>query len=190
VDLEQDQTDELFAGLESSLNGFSKPPVQRLSYSHEALIDLIVQNPFADGLWLSAKTGYTRCWLSTIMASDAFQAKLAERRAEVINPALRTTLEEQARGLFSRSMEVLRAKFDQPPSTIPDALALGMFNSSAKALGYGARPQPEKPPDDVAAQLVKHADNLVSLLRREKSKVIDAEDADEGPETPQITQSS
>ena len=42
------------------------------------------------------------------------------------------TLEEQARGLFARSMEVLREKFDQPSKLIPAHLALQTFAQSGK----------------------------------------------------------
>jgi hypothetical protein len=148
----------------------SGEPIKRIRYSHEAIIDLIIQNPFCDGLWLSLKTGYTRSWLSTIMATDMFQAKLAERREKIVDPTLRVSLEEQAKGIFARSMEVLREKFNRPAENISDQLALQGFSATARALGYGARYEPPAPKDDTAAALVKHADNLVALLRREKTR--------------------
>jgi hypothetical protein len=141
-----------------------------LNYSHEALADLIIANPFCDGLWLSLKTGYSRSWLSTIMASDAFQSKLAERREAIVDPTLRLTLEEQAKGLFARSIEVLRHKFDGASENIPDQLAIQTFSATARALGYGNRPEPDKQRDEVTDHLIRHADNLVTLLRREKSR--------------------
>jgi hypothetical protein len=147
-----------------------RPPVKRMRYSHEALADLIISNPFCDGLWLSLKTGYSRSWLSTIMASDAFQAKLAERREKVVDPTLRLTLEEQAKGLFARSIEVLRHKFDGASENIPDQLAIQTFSATARALGYGNRPEPQSNRDEVTDHLIRHADNLVTLLRREKAR--------------------
>lgn len=150
-------------------------PIQRMRPSHKELIDLIIAHPFCDGLWLSAHTGYTRSWLSTLMASDLFQAELAARREQIIDPMMKATLEEQARGLFARSIEVLREKFDQPARLISDQLALQGFSATARALGYGNRVEPTAKTDETEMALVKHADNLVALLRREKSRLRDEE---------------
>lgn len=161
--------------LKEAASQTGEAPVQRMRPSHREILDLIIQNPFCDGLWLSARTGYTRSWLSTLMASDLFQAELAARREEIIDPILRTTLEEQARGLFQRSIEVLREKFDQPAATISDQLALQGFSATARALGYGNRIESPSRTEETEMALVKHADNLVALLRREKNRVREEE---------------
>jgi hypothetical protein len=103
------------------------------------------------------------------MATDSFQAALAARREEIVDPVVRATAEEQCRGLYMRSLEILREKMAADAENIPDNLALSVFRDSGKLLGYGARP-PEPPPtrETVAESLVKHADNLVALLRKER----------------------
>lgn len=151
-----------------------------LHYSHEAMIDLIIANPGIHQNTLARTFGYSASWISTVMATDSFQSMLAARREEIIDPILKSTLEEQARGLYLRSMEVLREKMNADAENIPDNLALALFKESGKLLGYGARPPEPVDRDTVAEQLVKHADNLVGLLRskRREAETIDVETSD------------
>jgi hypothetical protein len=156
----------------------AEPLKRGLNYSHSAMIDAILANPWIHQNQLAAMFGYSASWISTIMATDAFQAKLAERKDALVDPRLRATIEEQVKGLFGRSMEILREKLAVPAANVPDQLAIQTFSQSARALGYGARPEP-KVEVNITNQIETHADNLVQLLRREKAKVeeepIDAE---------------
>jgi hypothetical protein len=119
------------------------------------------------------------------MATDAFQAALAARREEIVDPVMRASAEEQTRGLYLRSLEILREKLAADSDHVADNLALNVFRDSGKLLGYGARP-PEltQPRETVAESLVKHADNLVALLRKERKvaegDVIDGQITGEG----------
>jgi len=112
--------------------------IAKTSYSHEAMADLILANPAIDQNELAAHFGYSASWVSNVISSDSFQAYLAERKAEIIDPILRGAVEEAFKGLVLRSMDILRKKLDANPS---DALAVKVFESSTRALGYGARPQ-------------------------------------------------
>jgi len=141
-----------------------------LNYSHEAMLDFIIANPFAGGEELSKHFGYSRSWISTVLCSDAFQSRLAERREQLVDPQLRMTLEEQARGLFARSMEVLREKFDQPSKLIPYQLALQTFAQSARALGYGVR-ETRVSVSETHVHLEELGNNLVNLLRRRRTEI-------------------
>ena len=55
---------------------------RRVKYSHDAMIDLIIASPGIQQNTLAIHFGYTVGWISTIMQSDAFQAKLAARKDE------------------------------------------------------------------------------------------------------------
>jgi len=146
-------------------------PLKRgINYSHTAMIDLIIQHPGISQNEIARFFGYTAAWISTIMGTDAFQTALAARREQIVDPTLRATLEEQARGLWLRSMEVLREKMNCDAANIPDQLALQTFAQSARALGYGARPPPSTEPVNLSEKLIDHADNLVRLLRRERKR--------------------
>ena len=112
--------------------------VQKTNYSHEAMADLILSNPAIDQNDIAAHFGYTPGWVSQVISSDAFQAFIADRRAEIIDPVLRGAAEEAFKGLVMQSLAVLRRKLDVNPS---DQFALEVFKNSTRALGYGARPQ-------------------------------------------------
>jgi hypothetical protein len=115
--------------------GGAKPPKMR--YSHDAMVDMIIANPHMTQNQLAAAFGYTPAWVSTIMSSDAFKAKLQNRKEEVVDPALLMTIEEKFKGLTERSLAVLTEKLSQPAQMIPDNLALRAAELGAKALGVG-----------------------------------------------------
>lgn len=111
--------------------------IQKVHYSHDAMIDLIIESPWVSQNELAAHFGYTAGWVSQVIAADAFQARLAERKNELVDPAIRATIEERFKALVIQSFEVLKRKLEAP--RVSDELALGAMNGAAKALGYGAR---------------------------------------------------
>lgn len=121
----------------SNRAGAGVPRLERVSYTHDAMIDLVLQNPMISQNEIAAHFGYTASWVSIIFNSDAFQARLAARKEEIVDPLVRGKVEEAIKGLVSRSVEILRDKLDGP-NTNTD-LALEVFKASTKAAGYGAR---------------------------------------------------
>lgn len=116
-----------------------KNAIQRVRYTHDAMIDMIVGNPWVSQGELARNFGFTQGWVSQVIASDAFQARLAMRKNELIDPTIRATIEERFKGLIARSIEILQQKLEQPVSLISDELALKALEISAKAAGYGAK---------------------------------------------------
>jgi len=110
--------------------------IAKTGYSHEAMAELILANPAIDQNEIAAFFGYTPGWVSQIIASDAFQAYLGERKDQILDPVLRGAVEESFKGLVLQSIARLRQKLDSNPS---DQLVLEVFKNSARALGYGAR---------------------------------------------------
>jgi hypothetical protein len=115
-----------------------KNAIARISYSHDAMIDLILANPQMQQAEIAARFGYTQGWVSRIIGSDAFQARLAERKEEVINPEIRQNFEERLKGAALQSLDVITKKLEATQN--PD-LAVKVLDISTKALGFGARPQ-------------------------------------------------
>lgn len=113
--------------------------IAKVSYSHDAMIDMIVGNPWINQGELARNFGYTEGWVSQVIASDAFQARLEQRKNELINPAIRATIEERFKGLVARSIEILMRKLDAPTGQISDELALKALEVASKAAGYGAK---------------------------------------------------
>ena len=153
--------------------GGARPP--RLRYTHEAMVDLIIAEPWISQDQIAARFGYSASWVSTIICSDAFQAKLSERRGEIIDPELRSNFELQLKGLMSRSLEILRSKLEAPVAQIPDQLALRTLELSTKALGYGARDQ-VKVQVNVENHLDGLGENLVNLLRTKRQEALEHQD--------------
>lgn len=120
------------------VTGLQKNEIAKTSYSHEAMIDLILANPAIDQNQLASHFGYTPSWVSIVISSDAFQAALGEKRAQIIDPILRGAIEESFKGLVLRSIEIVRKKLD---ADVHIDTALEVLKTSSKALGYGARPQ-------------------------------------------------
>jgi hypothetical protein len=100
------------------------------------MIDVIIAQPTITQNQLASQFGRTPGWISRIMGSDAFQAALAKRKEEIVDPFLTATVEERFRGLAIQSLDVLSEKLAATSNT---DLALKSLDISVKALGFGAR---------------------------------------------------
>lgn len=112
--------------------------IQRVSYTHDAMIDLILREPMIKQGTIAQYFGYTEGWVSRVMGSDAFQARLASRKEELVNPEIRQTFEERLKGLANQSLQVIQDKLE---ATKSPELAIKALQLSTTALGFGARPQ-------------------------------------------------
>lgn len=115
---------------------FSGNRLQKVRYSHEAMIDVILTNPTMTQDELAKQFGKSRGWISIVMGSDAFQGALAKRRDDVTNPELIATIEERFRGVVQQSLQIISEKLDLTKNT---DLALKALDIGSKALGFGAR---------------------------------------------------
>lgn len=118
-------------GTESAANALA-----RVKYSHDGMIDLILANPAISQNDLARHFGYTAAWVSRVVNSDAFNARLAERKTEVIDPSLVLSIEEKLKAVASKSLDVVLEKLHVAPT--PD-FALKAMEIATKAAGYGAR---------------------------------------------------
>lgn len=144
--------------------------LKRCSYTHDAMIDLILAHPEMTQGAIAAHFGYTEGWISSILASDAFQNKMAARREEIIDPDLKATIEERFRALVIQSLKVLQAKLTAPQ--VSDAVALRAAELGAKALGVGGHKPPAAPQTD---RLEKLAERLIALQSNVRERVINGQ---------------
>lgn len=154
-----------------------RQPIQKLRYSHKAMIDVLIAEPWISQNELAARFGRTPSWISTIMASDAFQVGLAERTEEIVDPVLKLKAEERFRGLMMRSIDILNEKLAVHHTAVPDQLALRTLELSSRAAGYGARAETNINVN-VTQQIEDAGDQLVHLLRRKKAEVLEGEFTD------------
>ena len=121
---------------------FSGNRLKRVHYSHEAMIDVIIAEPTITQNELAKRFERSVPWVSIIMGSDAFQAALAKRRDDLLDPFLVATVEERFRGLAQQSLQVISEKLEKTQNT---DLAIKALEISSKALGFGARSAPQGP---------------------------------------------
>lgn len=147
-----------------------KQPIAKLGYSHEAMINLLVakqgkisQNELAEIF------GYSPSWISQVMSSDAFQARLAERTTQLVDPSIREEVERSLQQVMKASLEILQEKLRQPK--VSDQLVISSLNVASKALGFGAREATVATQVNVDVHLEDLGGRLVNLLQRKKTEV-------------------
>lgn len=79
----------------------------KLNYTHDAMIDLILQEPTVTAEELAQVFGYSAGWVSRILASDSFSARLAQRRHELIDPLIAQSVNERVAGITIRSLDII-----------------------------------------------------------------------------------
>ncbi len=133
------------APLPASLANFVAKPeekkqaIAKIRYSHDAMIDQIVANPWVSQGELAQMFGYTEGWVSQVIASDAFQGRLAERKDALIDPTIRATLEERFKAMANSSLQILLSRLNDPNNKVSDETALKAAEIAAKALGMGVK---------------------------------------------------
>lgn len=111
------------------------PPANFLN-AHNCIIDQLLIDPSITTKSLALKTGYTRGWLSRVMQSDAFQAKLAERSKALVDPIVMAKIEERLKGITNTALEILEEKLENTQSA---DLALSVLAVTTKSLGMGQK---------------------------------------------------
>jgi hypothetical protein len=108
----------------------TKQRIDKLSYTHEAMIDLIIAEPTASAIELAEVFGYSAGWISRIVASDAFQSRLAERKARLTDPVIAHTLDERLRGVAIHSIALIQEKLTAEESADYAIDALGLATTA------------------------------------------------------------
>lgn len=173
--------------------------IGRVSYTHDAMIDLIITNPAISQNAIAKHFGYSPAWVSRVFNSDAFQARLAVRKSDIIDPTIVLSMDEKLRALADQSLDILATKMALTQSA---EMAFKALELSTKSLGYGARAQnvnlqqnfvvamPDKA-QDAAAWASKHAGGVLSAGQGrvpaqvvEDAKIIQPQDV--APQSPEL----
>lgn len=113
----------------------SKKPDLRLKYTHEAMIDLIIAEPTVTNKELAQIFDYSESWISHIRRSDSFEARIAERKALLIDPAIRRSVEDRLAGITVSAIDRIQKVLDGPDASASFALdALGVAATGLKGL--------------------------------------------------------
>ena len=110
--------------------------IQKVSITHDAIIDFVIANPASTYREIASVFGYTPEGIGIIVRSDAFKARLQARKGELVDPLIQQSVEERLSGLAHASLDILQRKL----STSDDPkLALAALDAATKANQYGAR---------------------------------------------------
>ena len=161
---------DLLDELNAEIAAAPKQAIAKVSYTHDGMIDTIIANPMISQGQLAAHYGYSQSWICQVMASDAFQARMATRREEVLDPVIRASVEERFKALVIRSQEILLEKLALPAQQVPDNLVLRTVEVASRALGYGAK-QEAQPPAPTYDRLDQLGDRLINLLDKQRSVI-------------------
>lgn len=110
--------------------------IQKVSYSHDGMIDIMLANPQITNRQLAAKFGYTETWISRVKSSDAFKARFAERKKEIVDPILEETIETKFDATINMGLDIIQERLE---ATRDPELAAKVVDIAAKARGFGAR---------------------------------------------------
>jgi hypothetical protein len=112
--------------------------ITRISHRHDAIIDFLLENPAAPLRLCAAHFGVTQPWLSTVIHSDLFQARYAERR-ETIEAQIAADIPTKLRAVADTALERLGEFLDR---TEDEAFVLSAFDKVMHRLGYASAPPP------------------------------------------------
>ena len=98
----------------------------KVTYTHDAMIDLIIQEPTVSIKELAELFDYSPAWVSRILSSDSFQARLAQRKSDLIDPLIAQSLNERMKGVAIQSLEIIKGKLETEESASYALEALGI----------------------------------------------------------------
>lgn len=110
--------------------------VQKVSITHDAIIDLVIARPQLNYREIAGIFGYTPEGIGIIVRSDAFKARLQARKEVLTDPLIKQTVEDRLTGLAHASIDILA---DKLATSADPKLALATLETSLRASGLGAR---------------------------------------------------
>jgi hypothetical protein len=113
--------------------------IKTVKYSHDAMIDLIIQMPWVRQREIAVHFGISEPWISQVFRSDSFKKRLEDRKAELVDPLIVQSIQEGFETLIQQSQRVLQDRLTEAGPAADSKLALAILSVSAKALGFGAR---------------------------------------------------
>ncbi len=149
-----------------------RPEVAKVSYTHNALIDLMITNPGISQNDMAKHFGYTAPWICTIIHSDAFQMQLAARRHELVDPQITASIEERFKALANASVDRLLEHLTQPAVQIDPEVMIKAAALGAKALGLGGNAPQKQIVISTDDRLNNLSSKLTHLLKQAHEKGI------------------
>ena len=112
--------------------------IQKVSIKHEAILDYLIVNPSMKLGDVATHFGVSQAWLSVIIHSDAFQAKLAEKNSDTFSSIV-VPLREQLLGVAQVGVAKLGECMENASSTSDKQFIADTTDSILKNLGYSPK---------------------------------------------------
>lgn len=114
--------------------------LHKVHHIHEMIINDMIADPTVLQTELCARFGYSIGWMNRLINSDSFQARLAERRQELLDPQIRMRLKEKMESVVIQSLNTIQHKLNGPEASADLAMAslgvvqagLGLINPPKK----------------------------------------------------------
>lgn len=164
----------------------SATQIQSLNEFHEQLARWTLENPHLTLRHAAQRFGYSVTWLSIIMNSDAFRARLAELNAAA-DALVVADVPQRLRGLAVSALDKLDAQLEEvivegPMARVDRDFTRETAEMALKALGYGAKHTSAPQPSGAAPSgTVIYADKVLvqearaRILARGEPRTIDAQ---------------
>lgn len=137
--------------------------IQKLNYSHEAIIDWLIANPDRNQGDCAEDFGLTQAWLSRVVNSDMFQVKYQERLAQK-RERLDEELAYKLSDLANKTVGAVRRRIDS--GACSDKFLGDTMDRTLAALGFTQDSKGVGPPATTVNVLV---DAKTIELARERS---------------------
>lgn len=116
--------------------GQSQTKLKKVRYTHDALIDAIIMNPEIRQRELAELFGFTEAWISTVVCSDSFQARLAVRRNDLVGHSMLLNFNERMKRMALKSLDRIEGELDKKMNC-DVGIALEGLKIAAKGFGFG-----------------------------------------------------
>lgn len=111
--------------------------IEKVQHIHECIINDMIAEPTVTQKELAERFGYSAGWIGRMIGSDAFQARLAERREQLLDPQIKAQLNEKMKSVVLQSLNTIQHKLNSPESSAD--LALASLGIAHAALGTAKR---------------------------------------------------
>jgi hypothetical protein len=108
--------------------------IKKVSHIHECIINEMLLNPQVMQKELCEMFGYSQSWMARLTNSDSFQARLAERRRELVDPVLAARLNDRLKSAVVQSVDQIQRKLDAGDNADLALQSLGVFAEAAGVL--------------------------------------------------------
>lgn len=103
--------------------------IEKIGFQHDMIIDAMLRQPRIQQKELAVMFGYSPGWMNRLVNSDSFQARIAERKAQLIDPGIARRLNARVAGVALQAVDVLSRKLDATESADLALEALGITAS-------------------------------------------------------------